>query len=147
MKSVALLLAAAMLAIGAGAHEHPWGRQGDPRKAVRTIAIDMSDTMRFAPDEVRVRQGDTVRFRVRNGGKLMHEMVIGTREELERHAEHMRKHPGMHHDEPYMAHVKPGKTGELAWTFSKAGTFTYGCLMPGHWEAGMKGTIVVTPAL
>ena len=123
--------------------EHPWGREGDPRKAVRTIAIDMSDAMRFTPAEVRVKQDETVRFVAHNKGKLMHEMVIGTKEELEKHAELMRKHPGMEHDEPYMAHVKPGGREEIAWTFSKPGTFMYGCLIPGHWESGMKGTIVV----
>jgi uncharacterized cupredoxin-like copper-binding protein len=73
----------------------------------------------------------------------MHEMVIGTRAALEAHAELMRKHPGMEHGEPYMAHVAPGRMETLAWIFDKPGTFMYGCLVPGHWEAGMRGTIVV----
>ena len=124
--------------------EHPWGREGDPRKAVRTIEVDMNDDMRFRPGEIRVKRGDTVKFEVRNSGKVMHEMVIGTEPELRKHAELMRKHPGMEHEEPYMAHVQPGKKEVIAWTFTKAGTFMYGCLIPGHWEAGMKGTIVVT---
>jgi len=123
--------------------EFAWGREGDPRKASRTIAIDMADTMRFSPSEVKVKRGDTVKFVVRNTGKTMHEMVIGTQEELAKHAEVMKKHPGMEHDAPYMAHVEPGKKQEIAWTFDKAGTFMYGCLIPGHWEAGMKGSIVV----
>ena len=123
--------------------EHPWGRQGDLRSATRTIEVDMADTMRFAPAEMKVKAGETVRFVVRNSGKQMHEMVIGTRAALEEHAQLMKKHPGMEHEEPYMAHVAPGKTEEIVWTFTKAGTFMYGCLVPGHWEAGMKGTIVV----
>jgi uncharacterized cupredoxin-like copper-binding protein len=123
--------------------EYPWGREGDPRKALRTITVDMSDAMRFSPSELRVKPGDTVKFVVRNKGKVMHEMVIGTREALEKHAEMMTKRPGMEHDEPYMAHVKPGGREEIAWTFTRPGTFMYGCLIPGHWEAGMKGTIVV----
>lgn len=125
--------------------EHPWGREGDPARAVRTIAIDMNDNMRFSPSVLEVRRGDTVRFVVRNSGRVMHEMVIGTEAELRQHAEMMKKHPGMEHEEPYMAHVQPGKTEQIAWTFTKAGTFMYGCLIPGHWEAGMKGTIVVVP--
>jgi uncharacterized cupredoxin-like copper-binding protein len=124
--------------------EHAWGRQGDPRKAVRTIEIDMSDAMRFSPSALTVKRGETVRFVVRNSGQVLHEMVLGTEAELARHAELMKKHPGMEHDEPYMVHVRPGKHDEMAWTFTKAGTFRYGCLLPGHWEAGMKGTIVVT---
>lgn len=123
--------------------EHPWGREGDPRKASRTIAVNMADTMRYSPSEVKVKRGSTVKFVVRNTGKVMHEMVIGTQEELAKHAEVMKKHPGMEHDAPYMAHVSPGKKEEITWIFDKPGTFMYGCLIPGHWEAGMKGTIVV----
>ena len=123
--------------------EHPWGRQGDPRKATRTIAVDMADTMRFTPSRLKVKSGETVRFVVSNSGKVTHEMVLGTEEELRKHADLMKKHPGMEHDEPYMAHVAPGKKEEIAWTFTRPGTFMYGCLIPGHWEAGMKGRIDV----
>lgn len=123
--------------------EHAFGREGDPRQARRTISVDMADTMRFTPAEITLRQGDTIKFVVRNSGKVMHEMVIGTEEELKKHAEMMKKHPTMEHEEPYMAHVKPGAREEITWTFTKAGTFMYGCLIPGHFEAGMKGTIKV----
>lgn len=127
------------------AEEHAFGREGDPKKARRTVTVGMADTMRFTPGEISVKQGETVKFVVRNGGKVLHEMVIGTEEELKKHAEMMKKHPGMEHDEPYMAHVKPGKKEQIAWTFTKPGTFMYGCLIPGHFEAGMKGTIKVVP--
>ena len=123
--------------------EYAWGKQGDASKAKRTIEVDMSDAMRFSPSTIEVKAGDTVKFIVRNSGKLMHEMVIGSEEELAKHAELMRKHPGMEHDEPYMAHVAPGRKEEIVWTFTKPGRFMYGCLIPGHWEAGMKGLIVV----
>lgn len=123
--------------------DHAWGREGDPKKASRTIAVDMADNMRFSPSEMKVKRGETVKFVVKNSGRQMHEMVIGTRAELEKHAELMKKHPGMEHDAPYMAHVAPGKKGEITWQFTEPGTFMYGCLIPGHWEAGMKGTIVV----
>ena len=124
---------------------YPWGRQGDPARAARTIEIGMADTMRYTPAEVAVKRGETVRFVVRNDGAVLHELVIGTERELREHAEMMRKHPGMEHDEPYMLHVKPGERGEIVWTFDKPGTFHYGCLVPGHWEAGMKGRIAVEP--
>jgi uncharacterized cupredoxin-like copper-binding protein len=126
------------------ADEHPWGRQGDPARAARTITIGMSDAMRFTPAEVRVKQGETVRFVVKNNGKAMHEMVIGTLEELKAHGEMMKKHPTMEHDEPYMAHVAPGKSLEIVWTFTKPGEFHFGCLVPGHFDAGMIGRIIVT---
>jgi len=123
--------------------ETGFGRTGDSRKAVRTVRVEMSDRMRFSPDTLEAKQGDTVRFVVRNSGKTMHEMVLGTMKELKDHAELMKKHPGMEHDEPYMAHVGPGKTAEIVWQFTKAGEFYFGCLIPGHFEAGMVGKIIV----
>lgn len=147
-------LAGAALAHGeAGGHgkaaaaqpmvETAFGRTGDPQKATRTVRIDMSDRMRFDPAAITVKRGETVRFVVRNSGKTMHEMVLGSMQDLKDHAELMRKHPGMEHDEPYMAHVGPGKTAEIVWQFTKAGEFNYGCLIPGHFEAGMVGRVTV----
>ncbi|MBS0336229.1 MAG: cupredoxin family protein [Proteobacteria bacterium] len=125
------------------AEQMPFGVAVDPKKAVRTIRVEMADTMRFTPGEVKVKQGDTVRFIVTNNGKVMHEMVLGTMDDLKKHSEIMRKNPGMEHDELYMAHVAPAKTAEMGWRFSKAGTFYYGCLIPGHFEAGMIGKVIV----
>lgn len=124
--------------------EQAFGRQGDPKKVTRTIVIDMYDTMRFSPREIVVKQNETVRFVVRNQGKMMHEMVIGTLEELKKHGELMKKHPGMEHDEPWMAHVKPRARHNLIWQFTRAGDFHFACLIAGHFEAGMVGTIRVT---
>ena len=123
--------------------EKSFGREGDPKKPSRTIRFDMSDRMRFDPERVEVRVGETIRFQARNSGKVMHEMVLGTMPELKAHAEMMKKHPGMEHDEPYMAHVAPGKSGTIVWQFTRPGEFYYGCLVPGHFEAGMVGKVVV----
>ena len=120
-----------------------FGQTGDPRKATRTVNVDMSDAMRFTPAEISLKRGATVRFVVTNSGKQMHEMVLGTIKELQDHAALMRKHPGMEHAEPYMAHVEPGKKVEIVWQFTKAGQFHYGCLIPGHFEAGMVGIVRV----
>jgi uncharacterized cupredoxin-like copper-binding protein len=122
-----------------------FGRTGDAKNVARTIRVTMRDTMRFEPAQIVVRQGDTVRLVVANAGKVLHELVIGTDKELAEHAELMKKHPGMEHDEPYMAHVAAGKKGEVLWQFTEAGTFKFACLIPGHFEAGMVGTIVVEP--
>ena len=125
--------------------ENAFGREGDPKKVSRTINVDMSDKMRFDPAELTIKRGETVRFRVKNSGQVLHEMVLGTLQDLKTHAELMRKHPGMEHDEPYMAHVAPGKAETMIWQFTKAGEFHYGCLVPGHFEAGMVGKVVVKP--
>jgi uncharacterized cupredoxin-like copper-binding protein len=123
--------------------EHAFGREGNPKKATRVVRVGMSDTMRFSPSELTIKRGETVKFVVRNNGKVMHEMVIGTMKELKEHAAMMQKHPGMEHDEPYMAHVGPGKTEAIVWQFTKAGEYYFGCLVPGHFEAGMVGQIRV----
>ena len=123
--------------------EHPFGRQGDPMKVTRTVKIGMADTMRYTPAEITVKRGETIRLEVKNAGKVMHEIVLGTMKELKEHAELMRKHPGMEHDEPYMAHVAPSKSGRLIWQFTQPGEFYYACLIPGHFEAGMVGKVVV----
>ena len=125
------------------AEETPFGTAADPKKAARTVAIVMADTMRFSPSEITIRRGETVRFVAANNGKLAHEMVLGTRKELDEHAALMRKYPEMEHDEPNMLHVAPGKKGEMGWRFTKPGEFYFGCLEPGHFEAGMVGKIVV----
>ncbi len=123
--------------------QKPWGIAGDASEVDRTIEIRMTDQMRFTPDRLQVRQGETIRFVHRNDGKILHEFVIGTRETLDEHAESMLRFPGMEHDEPYMAHVAPGQSGEMIWTFNRAGEFDFACLIAGHYQAGMVGTIRV----
>jgi uncharacterized cupredoxin-like copper-binding protein len=122
-----------------------WGIAAAPAEARRTLDIRMDDQMRFTPAHITVREGETVRLRIANRGKVLHELVLGTPDELQAHAELMKKHPGMEHDEPYMAHVNAGRRGEITWTFNRPGDFEFACLIPGHYEAGMRGTIRVTP--
>jgi uncharacterized cupredoxin-like copper-binding protein len=127
--------------------QKPWGIAGDPRRVARTITVSMTDDMQFRPGTIEVRRGETIRLRVRNDGKVLHELVIGTRQELDEHAAMMVKFPNMEHDDPWMVHVDPGKSGDLVWHFNRAGEFEFACLIPGHYQAGMTGRIrVVEPA-
>lgn len=121
-----------------------WGIAGDARTVKRSITISMSDNMRFTPDAIDVQQGETVRLVLKNTGTVTHELVIGTRQELDAHAALMVRFPEMQHDEPYMAHVAAGKESQLVWTFSRAGTFDFACLIAGHYQAGMVGRIKVS---
>ena len=153
---VALLVSGASalaLAHGDEAHVKPagpvkkeqkdWGIAGDAKAVKRTITLAMSDTMRFTPDKIDVKQGETVKIVLKNTGAVTHELVIGTKKELDEHAALMLKFPTMEHEEPYMAHVAPGKTGEIVWTFNKPGNFDFACLIAGHYQAGMVGKIAV----
>lgn len=124
-------------------HASALGKPGDETKVSRPIEVAMGDEMRFSPARVEVKRGETIRFVVKNNGKMTHEMVLGTSAELKQHAALMRKFPQMRHSDPNAVSVEPGKTGELIWQFTRAGSFGFACLVPGHFEAGMRGAIVV----
>ena len=126
------------------AEQTAFGIGGDPSKVSRTIDMDALDTFRFVPDQLKVKRGETIRFVMRNKGQIQHEIVIGTMKDLQEHAELMKKFPEMEHEAPNMLHVAPGKSGELIWRFNRAGTFSFACLIAGHFEAGMVGTVIVT---
>ena len=121
-----------------------WGIAGDSDKVDRTIEVSMTDQMRFTPDRIEVKLGETIRFIHRNEGRMLHEFVLGTKKDLDEHAALMVKFPGMEHDEPYMAHVGPDKTAQIVWTFNRAGEFDFACLIAGHYQAGMVGKISVS---
>jgi uncharacterized cupredoxin-like copper-binding protein len=155
-KLAAALLACGALSVGYGhGDEHSkktvaikkeqkaWGIAGDAKAVKRTIALSMTDDMRFTPALIEVKQGETIRLVMKNDGKQLHELVLGTRKELEEHAALMLKFPNMEHDEPYMAHVPAGKTGEIIWQFNRAGDFDFACLIAGHYQAGMVGKVKV----
>jgi uncharacterized cupredoxin-like copper-binding protein len=154
MKNTIQLIAACAILAGAsgtfaaGSHAGGHGTQaigkpGVAAKATRTITIDMSDTMRFTPSTIQVRRGETIRFVVTNSGQLKHEFNLGTEADLKAHYAQMLKFPEMEHDEPNLVSLAPGKTGEVIWQFTQAGTVHFACLHPGHYEAGMKGTVAV----
>lgn len=158
-KWLSALSLAVLAAAGAQAHENaghaarhdapvvkeqkPWGIAGDRKAVQRTIDIGMTDDMRFTPARIEVREGETVRLRVKNSGQVLHELVIGNKAQFDEHAAMMMKHPGMEHDEPEMTHVKPGASGEIVWNFNRPGEFDFACLIPGHYQAGMVGKVKV----
>ncbi len=124
-------------------HASVAGKPGDAAKVSRTVEVDMNDTMRFTPANIAVKKGETIKFVVKNSGKITHEMVLGSMKELQEHAAMMKKMPGMVHADDNMVVVEPGKTGEIIWQFTNAGKFDFACLQPGHFEAGMKGNVAV----
>jgi uncharacterized cupredoxin-like copper-binding protein len=134
-----------------GAHSHAGGHghggsigvAGQARKVTRTVNVDMTDNMRFTPASVAVRQGETIRFIVRNSGAVKHEFVLGTEKELKEHYELMKKFPEMEHADPNQVTVVPGKTGEVIWQFTQSGKVDFACLQPGHYDAGMEGAVTV----
>lgn len=140
-------------AFAAGSHHGPHGEHaatdsaiGQPgvaARASRSVRIDMNDRMRFSPERLAVRQGETVRLVVRNTGQVAHELSLGTLQDLLAHRDQMARQPGMAHAEPNQITLAPGQQGEIVWHFSRAGTVHFACLIPGHYEAGMRGEIQI----
>ena len=124
------------------AHEsYAAGEPGDPKKPSRTIEVGMSE-MAYAPARIEVKRGEQIRFVIRNIGADDHEFLLATTEENLKHGEAM-NNPHMEHAEPNGVRLAPKKSAEILWKFTRAGTFEYSCLIPGHREAGMIGQILV----
>ena len=144
--STALVSAPGLPAI---AHDQPHftaGEPGNPKRPARVVEVTMREgagTMTYVPEKLQVRKGEQIRFRLKNEGELAHEFLLASTEENLKHAEEMKKNPEMEHDEPNGKRLEPKASTELVWKFTKRGTFEYGCLIPGHREAGMTGIIVV----
>jgi len=150
LTAVAVFALAPCLPLPAWAHDdHPHysaGEPGDPDKPARTVHVSMREAgrkMTFDPARIEVRQGEQIRFKLENDGIYDHEFVLATPAENRKHARFMKKHPEMEHDDPNAKRLSSYTDGELLWRFSKAGTFEFACLIPGHREAGMRGVVVV----
>ena len=161
-----LVASAAVLALGiAGAQADPsghggdhhgsghatsFGKPGDPAKVDRTIEV-VAKGLDYGIDKLQFRAGETVRFVVTNESELVHDFTIGDAATQKAHREEMMKMMDqggmasgeMKHDDTNAVFLRPGETKELVWTFTESGTLEYACNVPGHYEAGMKGPIVV----
>ncbi len=126
------------------AQTEPFGQPGSPKNVSQTVAISLTDAMRFTPSALNFKRGDTVRLHITNSGKAAHEFVLGTKEEIAEHAAMMRQMPDMVHADASSVRLAPGRTADIVWQFSNAGKFFFACLIPGHWEAGMQGSVTVT---
>lgn len=126
----------------------PFGEPGDAKRPARPISVVMTDgdgKMAFIPSAIEVKQGDQIKFLLRNNGATDHELVLGTLEMNLEHAREMAENPDMRHEDPNAKRLAPKKTGEILWRFTKVGEFDFSCLIPGHREAGMTGKIIVKP--
>jgi uncharacterized cupredoxin-like copper-binding protein len=122
------------------------GAPGNPKQPARVVKVIMKEDgkkMLFEPAQISVRKGEQIRFVLENDGTESHEFMLATVADNRKHAELMKKFPKMEHDDPNAKRLTPFTNGELLWKFTKAGTFEYACLIPGHLEAGMHGTITV----
>ena len=127
-------------------HVFAAGEPGDAKKPYRTIEITMregSGVMSYEPNQIEVKKGEQIMFVLLNAGALPHEFLLDSFENNAKHKIEMQKNPEMEHDDPNGKRIEAKNDNKVLWRFSKAGTFEFACLIPGHYEAGMKGVIVV----
>jgi uncharacterized cupredoxin-like copper-binding protein len=152
MNSKATILSASLLCAASPALAGPGhsaaGEPGKAEKVSQTVVVAAKETddgrMLFEPHDIQVEKGTTVRIVLKNVGQVEHELYLGTPDEVKAHSKEMQKFPEMEHDEPSAVRVDPGHQGEITWEFTKSGTFTFACLIPGHSEMGMMGDVTVT---
>lgn len=127
-------------------HVFAAGEPGDPKKQFRTIEISMTEgpgIMGYSPNQIEVRKGEQIKFVIKNTGYLSHEFLLDSIDNNAKHKIEMEKNPEMEHDEPNGKRLEAQAVSDVIWRFTKSGTFEFACLIPGHYEAGMKGVIVV----
>ena len=149
--ALALSTGLALAGPGEPGHSHKSfaaGEPGDPKKPIaRTIEVTMKETddakMLFEPNKVEIKRGEQVKFVLKNAGKTDHEFMLDSIPNNAKHKIAMEKNPDMEHDDPNGKRLAPNDANEIVWRFTKAGTFEFACLIPGHYESGMHGAVVV----
>jgi uncharacterized cupredoxin-like copper-binding protein len=149
-----VLFAAPALATGMHSGTHDGrekmtiGQPGMAAKADRTIRIGMMEnkdgSMAFDPVSVAVKKGETVRLTLINEGEYDHEFVMDTHEQVMEHKAGMERLPDMEHADLNAIRISPQGKGEIVWTFTNSGQFEFACLIPGHYDLGMRGSLEVT---
>lgn len=124
------------------------GEPGDKAKVTQTIRVTMKETddgrMIFVPNKFEIKKDKTVRFAIKNVGEVDHEFVLDEVKTIQEHKTAMEKFPEMEHDDPNAISLAAGQSGEIIWKFTNGGTFEFACLKPGHYDAGMRGDLIVS---
>ena len=128
---------------GSYGDQQPFGRVGMGSKVNRNVAITLSDEFRFDPETIAANLNETLRLSFQDTGQQKNEWIFGTAFEISEYMEMMRRFPDREQNEPQNIQLKPGEEHEFVWQFNKQGNFGYACLQPGHYEAGMRGILVV----
>lgn len=166
--SCTIFASSSLMAAGEHGHGHSAniGKPGNAQNAGRTVEITMHDNY-FEPEKLTIKEGETVRFVIKNEGAFVHEFNIATAAMHKAHApemmmmvEHGVLKPdsidweaakamqasmghGMH-EEANSLLLEPGKSGEIVWTFPDHTELEFACNVPGHYDAGMMGPIELT---
>jgi uncharacterized cupredoxin-like copper-binding protein len=126
-----------------GDEEYGFGEPAEASEATRVIEITGADDFTFTPANVTVEAGEVVTLRVTNSGAIPHDFALGDADFQDEHEAEMAEMGDMAHSEPNVFTLEPGETKEMTWHFTEAGEILFGCHQPGHYAAGMKGTLTI----
>jgi heme/copper-type cytochrome/quinol oxidase subunit 2 len=107
-------------------HMSGWDRRAGPppssRPGGRLVPVVLVD-FGFRPRELRVRAGEVVNLKLRNSGQILHDLYV----------------PAL----GFRVTVPPGQEVVAGLPEVSPGSYEFYCTLPGHREAGMRGTLVV----
>ena len=139
------------------------GEKGKLSEVNRVIEIKMYDNF-YEPNEIKVKKGETIKFKVYNFGEFVHEFNIATKEMHLKHQPEMmklveneillankidkkkmkemgKKDHSMSHSHSNSVLLEPNKNGEIIWKFNTEAILEAACNIPGHYETGMIAKI------
>ncbi len=121
---------------GHGHRHETLGEPGDPAQPTRIVEITMREdeaNIQFTPEQVDVRKGEQIRFKITIEGQV--KCVLGTKARIESQT--------VEHDHSHSKDFAKFASGELLWRFTQAGQFAFGCMIPGHLDREIRGNIIV----
>lgn len=101
--------------------------------APRLVRVVAGPGYRFTPSVIRVARGETITFAVTTMGPLVHEFMVGPAADVAADRE----------GTPEIAGIGMMQTKAMTYRFDGPGPYAFACHAPGHYEAGMAGSIEV----
>ena len=139
------------------------GEKGKLSEVTRIIEVKMYDNF-YEPNEIKIKKGETIKFKVYNFGEFVHEFNIATKEMHLKHQPEMvklveneilladkidkkkmkemaKKDQSMSHSHANSVLLEPNEDGEIIWKFNTEAKLEAACNIPGHYETGMIAKI------
>ena len=139
------------------------GEKGKLSEVTRIIEVKMYDNF-YEPNEIKIKKGETIKFKVYNFGEFVHEFNIATKEMHLKHQPEMvklveneilladkidkkkmkemaKKDQSMSHSHSNSVLLEPNEDGEIIWKFNTEAKLEAACNIPGHYETGMIAKI------
>jgi uncharacterized cupredoxin-like copper-binding protein len=97
-----------------------------PVSGPQAVDVRTTDALRFEPATITVKKGTPVRVTLTNNTALEHDWVVDNLD-----------------GKKVQLHAAPKASATTELTPTTSGTYEFYCSIPGHREAGMKGTLTV----